>query len=125
VLAARSGLVPGLNRVLCSWAIPMPARLVAGLHLGGAGPHGETSGSPRGWFTPCGPVWVDLDGDQIVFMTSADMITGKTIVRDPRVSLCWDDERPPFSFMTLAGPRRHPPTPANCYGGRPASAGGT
>ena len=29
------------------------------------------------------PVWVDLDGDQIVFMTSADTIKGKAILRDP------------------------------------------
>ena len=49
------------------------------------------------------PVWVDLDGDQIVFMTAADTVKGKAIVRDPRVSLCWDDERPPFSFVTVAG----------------------
>ena len=49
------------------------------------------------------PVWADLDGDQIVFMTSADTIKGKAILRDPRVSLCWDDERPPFSFVTVAG----------------------
>jgi PPOX class probable F420-dependent enzyme len=49
------------------------------------------------------PVWVDLDGDQVVFMTSADTIKGKAILRDPRVSLCWDDERPPFSFLTVAG----------------------
>ncbi len=49
------------------------------------------------------PVWVDLDGDHIVFMTSADTIKGKAILRDPRVSLCWDDEVPPFSFVTVAG----------------------
>jgi len=49
------------------------------------------------------PVWVDLDGDDIVFMTSADTVKGKAILRDPRVSLCWDDERPPFSFVTIAG----------------------
>ena len=49
------------------------------------------------------PVWVDLDGDQIVFMTSAETVKGKAILRDPRVSLCWDDERPPFSFLTVAG----------------------
>jgi len=36
-------------------------------------------------------------------MTSADTIKGKAILRDPRVSLCWDDERPPFSFVTVAG----------------------
>jgi PPOX class probable F420-dependent enzyme len=53
------------------------------------------------------PFWVDLDvvdaGLQVVFMTSADTIKGKAILRDPRVCLCWDDERPPFSFVTVAG----------------------
>jgi len=49
------------------------------------------------------PVWVDLDGDDVVFMTSAESIKGKAILRDPRVSMCWDDERPPFSFVSLAG----------------------
>jgi PPOX class probable F420-dependent enzyme len=49
------------------------------------------------------PVWVDLDGDDVVFMTSAATIKGKAIRRDPRVSLCWDDERPPFSFVIVAG----------------------
>jgi PPOX class probable F420-dependent enzyme len=49
------------------------------------------------------PVWVDLDGDDIVFMTGADTVKGKAILRDSRVSLCWDDERPPFSFVTVAG----------------------
>jgi PPOX class probable F420-dependent enzyme len=49
------------------------------------------------------PVWVDLDGDTIVFMTSADTIKGKAILRDNRVCLCWDDEQPPFSFVTIAG----------------------
>ena len=49
------------------------------------------------------PVWVDLDGEDLVFMTSADTIKGKAILRDPRVSLCFDDERPPFSFVTVAG----------------------
>ncbi len=49
------------------------------------------------------PVWVALDGDDIVFMTSADTIKGKAILRDPRVCLCWDDERPPFSFVTVSG----------------------
>jgi PPOX class probable F420-dependent enzyme len=53
------------------------------------------------------PVWVDLDGEgddaTIVFMTSADTVKGKAIMRDPRVSICFDDERPPFSFVTIAG----------------------
>ena len=49
------------------------------------------------------PVWVDLDGDEIVFMTAADTIKGKSILRDGRVALCFDDEQPPFSFVTVSG----------------------
>lgn len=56
------------------------------------------------------PVWVDLDRgagangeDHIVFMTSAETVKGKSILRDGRVALCFDDERPPFSFVTIAG----------------------
>jgi PPOX class probable F420-dependent enzyme len=49
------------------------------------------------------PVWVDLDGDTLVFMTSADTIKGKSILRDGRVALCFDDDRPPFSFVTING----------------------
>ena len=49
------------------------------------------------------PVWVDLDGDDVVFMTSGDTIKGKAIRRDPRVALCFDDDRPPFAFVTIAG----------------------
>lgn len=49
------------------------------------------------------PVWVDLDDDQVVFMTGADTGKGRSIRRDGRVSLCWDDERPPFSFVTVSG----------------------
>jgi PPOX class probable F420-dependent enzyme len=52
------------------------------------------------------PVWVDLDGEDVVFMTAADTIKGKAILRDPRVALCWDDERPPFSFVTISGTAR-------------------
>ena len=48
-------------------------------------------------------MWVDLDGDQIVFMTSASTIKGKSILRDGRVALCFDDEQPPFSFVTVSG----------------------
>ena len=52
------------------------------------------------------PIWTALDGDEIVFTTSAETIKGKAILRDPRVCLCWDDERPPFHFVTVAGRAR-------------------
>ena len=49
------------------------------------------------------PIWVERDGEQIVFTTSADTIKGKAILRDGRVALCWDDELPPFNFVTMTG----------------------
>ena len=49
------------------------------------------------------PVWTDLDGPDVVFMTSAETLKGRSIRRDGRVALCWDDERPPFSFVTVTG----------------------
>ncbi|WP_158847394.1 PPOX class F420-dependent oxidoreductase [Saccharothrix deserti] len=49
------------------------------------------------------PVWVDLDGGTIVFTTSLESIKGKAIRRDGRVSVCLDDERPPFAFVTVSG----------------------
>ena len=49
------------------------------------------------------PVWIDRDGDQVVFMTSAETIKGKAILRDGRVSLCLDNESPPFDFVTING----------------------
>ncbi|HET6965913.1 MAG TPA: PPOX class F420-dependent oxidoreductase [Acidimicrobiales bacterium] len=49
------------------------------------------------------PVWVALDGEDVVFMTGSDTVKGRSILRDPRVSLCWDDERPPFSFVVVNG----------------------
>ena len=56
------------------------------------------------------PVWVDVDRnagpdgeDQIVFMTSAETVKGKSILRDGRVALCLDDDRPPFAFVTIVG----------------------
>lgn len=49
------------------------------------------------------PIWFDLDGETLVFMTGEDTVKGKNIRRDPRVSLCVDDEQPPFSFVLFEG----------------------
>jgi PPOX class probable F420-dependent enzyme len=45
------------------------------------------------------PVWFDLDGNDLIFMTGRDTVKGKKIRRDSRVMLCIDDERPPFAFV--------------------------
>ncbi|MEU5690670.1 PPOX class F420-dependent oxidoreductase [Actinosynnema sp. NPDC020468] len=49
------------------------------------------------------PIWVDVDGSSLVFTTHRDSIKGRAILRDGRVSVCLDDERPPFSFVTVTG----------------------
>ncbi|AUS79981.1 PPOX class F420-dependent oxidoreductase [Actinoalloteichus sp. AHMU CJ021] len=52
------------------------------------------------------PVWVALDGDDVVFTTSASSVKGRTIARDGRVSLCFDYELPPYHFLTVDGTAR-------------------
>ncbi len=50
------------------------------------------------------PVWYDVDDDgTIVFNTGAGTVKGRNLARDPRASLCVDDDRPPFSFVTVEG----------------------
>ncbi len=49
------------------------------------------------------PIWFTLDGDELVFTTWHESVKAKAILRDPRVSLCIDDERPPFAFVMLDG----------------------
>jgi hypothetical protein len=36
------------------------------------------------------------------FTTEANTLDGKTTLRDPGVSVCWEDERPPSSFVPSA-----------------------
>ncbi|MFI5047848.1 MAG: PPOX class F420-dependent oxidoreductase [Acidimicrobiia bacterium] len=49
------------------------------------------------------PVWFVLDGDDVVFTTGADTVKGRSLESEPRVSLCVDDEDPPFSFVVIEG----------------------
>jgi PPOX class probable F420-dependent enzyme len=55
------------------------------------------------------PIWFALDGDEIVFTTHHTSVKARNIARDPRVSLCVDDERPPFSFVIIQGTASNPP----------------
>jgi PPOX class probable F420-dependent enzyme len=58
------------------------------------------------------PVWFVLDrsstvpgnpiGD-IVFNTGTETLKGRGLRRDPRVCVCVDDERPPYSFAVIDG----------------------
>ena len=51
------------------------------------------------------PIWFILEGDNtnIIFMTWHDSIKAKNIKNNPMVSLCVDDQTPPFSFVTVEG----------------------
>ena len=49
------------------------------------------------------PIWYQLDGDTLVFNTGATTVKVANMRRDARVSLCVDDENPPFTFMMIEG----------------------
>lgn len=55
------------------------------------------------------PIWFVLDSNKdnnnnnnsIIFTTGNESVKGKDMLRDPRVSLCVDDQTPPFSFVVI------------------------
>lgn len=49
------------------------------------------------------PIWIDLDGDQIVFTTWHESVKAKNLRHSPWVSLVIDDEAPPFAFVKIDG----------------------
>ncbi|MFG2515292.1 PPOX class F420-dependent oxidoreductase [Streptomyces sp. NPDC048584] len=52
------------------------------------------------------PIWFLVDGDEVVFNTGARTVKGRNLARDGRVSLCVDDDRPPFAYVLLQGRAR-------------------
>ena len=52
------------------------------------------------------PVWFDLDGEDVIFTTWHTTVKARDLRRDPRISLCVDEERPPFSFVLIEGTAR-------------------
>jgi PPOX class probable F420-dependent enzyme len=49
------------------------------------------------------PVWFDLDGDTLIFTTGENTVKGRNIRRDPRITICIDDDNPPFAFAVIEG----------------------
>jgi len=47
------------------------------------------------------PIWFVLDGDDLLFNTARDSVKGRALARDPRVSVCVDDQVPPFSYVQI------------------------
>ena len=51
------------------------------------------------------PIWYDVDDDgALVFNTGKTTVKGRTLLRANWASMCIDDDRPPFSFVTVEGP---------------------
>ena len=49
------------------------------------------------------PIWFDLDGDELVFTTWHESVKAANMRRDSRVSICVDEEIPPFAFVMVEG----------------------
>jgi PPOX class probable F420-dependent enzyme len=50
------------------------------------------------------PVWFLCDDDGfVVFETEAESVKGRALRRDPRISVCVEDDRPPFAFVRIDG----------------------
>jgi PPOX class probable F420-dependent enzyme len=49
------------------------------------------------------PVWFIVDDGQVVFNTGKTTAKGRALARDPRVVMCVDDPRPPYSFVQIQG----------------------
>ncbi|MER7546749.1 PPOX class F420-dependent oxidoreductase [Actinomadura sp.] len=47
------------------------------------------------------PIWFVLDGDDVLFNTGRGSVKGRVLARDPRLSICVDDQTPPFSYVQL------------------------
>ena len=49
------------------------------------------------------PVWFIVEGDSRVFNTTRQTAKGRALARDPRASLCVDEEEPPYAFVQVQG----------------------
>lgn len=49
------------------------------------------------------PVWFVVVDGQLAFNTGKNTAKGRALARDPRVVMCVDDPRPPYSFVQIQG----------------------
>ena len=49
------------------------------------------------------PIWFVLDGDDLIFNTWHSSVKARNMQRDPRVSLCVDEEIAPYAFVIIEG----------------------
>jgi len=69
------------------------------------------------------PIWFGVDDDDtLLFTTWGESIKGKSLRRDGRVSLCVDEDSPPYGTCASTARRRCSTIPSCCAAGRHASA---
>ncbi len=49
------------------------------------------------------PIWFVWNDGKIIFDTMGDSVKAKNIRRNPQVSICVDDESPPYAFVIIQG----------------------
>jgi PPOX class probable F420-dependent enzyme len=50
------------------------------------------------------PIWFGVDDDDtLLFTTWGDTVKGRSLRRDGRVSLCVDEDEPPYSYVRVDG----------------------
>jgi PPOX class probable F420-dependent enzyme len=49
------------------------------------------------------PVWFDVDGQSLMFNTGVETVKGRNLARDPRLSVCVQDDRPPYAYVVVEG----------------------
>jgi len=49
------------------------------------------------------PIWFVWNEGKIIFDTMGDSVKAKNIGRNPQVSICVDDESPPYAFVIIQG----------------------
>jgi PPOX class probable F420-dependent enzyme len=49
------------------------------------------------------PIWIDVEDGAIWFNTGAGTVKGRNLARTGRATICVQDDRPPFSFVTVEG----------------------
>ena len=49
------------------------------------------------------PIWFALDGDQLLFTTGQNTAKARNLRHSQWVSICVDDETPPFAFVKFDG----------------------
>lgn len=48
-------------------------------------------------------IWFDLEGDTLLFTTWHEAVKAANLRHNPSVSICVDDEHPPFAYVQIEG----------------------